>query len=182
MPEPTPTKFTNLDATTTWCRTCDLAVSMPHEHPITVPFAAATPTKPTPTVIDSDREIARAAHICNGCTRLTHAEAIDGGATAIAAAREAWGVPREAHNAQLDHIAERLEAMGADLATLRTRWDAVAGLVEAAQTLSDELPSITTKHHEDPPYPPFDYTSPSGVMVKGATVLAVRAALERVKG
>ena len=54
MPEPTPTKFTNLDATTTWCRTCDLAVSMPHEHPITVPFAAATPTKPTPTVIDSD--------------------------------------------------------------------------------------------------------------------------------
>ena len=45
MPEPTPTKFTNLDATTTWCRTCDLAVSMPHEH-------AVTPTPPT--VIDSD--------------------------------------------------------------------------------------------------------------------------------
>ena len=85
--EPTPTKFTNLDATTTWCRTCDLAVSMPHEH-------AVTPTPPT--VIDSDREIA-ARWFRSSPGDISAASALEAKMAAeIAAAREAWGVPREA--------------------------------------------------------------------------------------
>jgi len=85
--EPTPTKFTNLDATTTWCRTCDFAVSMPHEH-------AVTPTPPT--VIDSDREIA-ARWFRSSPGDISAASALEAKMAAeIAAAREAWGVPREA--------------------------------------------------------------------------------------
>src|SRR3990167_183809 len=100
MPEPAPTKFTNLDATTTWCRTCDLAVSMPHEHPITVPFAAVvnrvTPTKPTPTVIASDKALA-ARWFRSSPGDISAASALEAKmATEIAATREAWGVPREA--------------------------------------------------------------------------------------
>ena len=85
--EPTPTKFTNLDATTTWCRTCDFAVSMPHEH-------AVTPTPPT--VIDSAREIA-ARWFRSSPGDISAASALEAKMAAeIAAAREAWGVPREA--------------------------------------------------------------------------------------
>ena len=109
MPEPAPTKFTNLDATTTWCRTCDLAVSMPHEHPITVPFAAVvnrvTPTKPTPTVIASDKALA-ARWFRSSPGDISAASALEAKmATEIAATREAWGAELTAELQGLREIA-----------------------------------------------------------------------------
>ena len=96
MPEPT-----NLDAITTWCHTCGRPVSMPHEH---------GDAPPTPTVIESDRKIAEEWYRC-GCG-MTYETIMESGrpdgdhhhvadevermASEIAAAREAWGVPREA--------------------------------------------------------------------------------------
>src|SRR3990167_6449329 len=103
MPMPEPTKATNLDATTTWCRTCDFAVSMPHEHPITVPFAAVvngvTPTKPTPTVIVTDRDLtlARRWYRC-GCGAMHN----------------------DPHGESTDvHVVENVERMAAEIAAAR---------------------------------------------------------------
>ena len=45
---------------------------------------------PTPTVIGSDRELARHLHICSGCTPDYHDAWLAQAAAEIAAAREAW--------------------------------------------------------------------------------------------
>src|SRR3990167_8474518 len=82
MPEPT-----NLDAITTWCHTCGRPVSMPHEH---------GDAPPTPTVIASDIALAEKWFRSSPGDLVPRKAAIASMAAEIAAAREAWGVPREA--------------------------------------------------------------------------------------
>src|SRR3990167_7752171 len=84
MPEPTPT---NLDATTTFCATCGRPVSMPHEH---------GDAPPTPTVNASDIALAGKWFRSSPGDLVSRKAAIASMAAEIAAAREAWGVPREA--------------------------------------------------------------------------------------
>jgi len=67
--------------------------------------------EPTPTVIESDRKIAEEWYRCpSGTTHSpacspTHALELDRMAAEIAAAREAWGAPREAVAALVDLVA-----------------------------------------------------------------------------
>ena len=82
MPEPT-----NLDAITTWCHTCGRPVSMPHEH---------GDAPPTPTVNASDIALAEKWFRPSHGDLVPRKAAIASMAAEIAAAREAWGVPREA--------------------------------------------------------------------------------------
>ena len=110
MPEPTPT---NLDATTTFCATCGRPVSMPHEH---------GDAPPTPTVIASDIALAEKWFRSSPGDLVSRKAAIASMAAEIAAAREAWGVPREA----------------------------VAGLVEAGQGWIDALTLMRSLGTHDP--------------------------------
>ena len=79
-------------------------------------------TKPTPTVIDSDRKIAEGLPY-TGCDAVCRRRDVAKMAAEIAAAREAWGVSREA----------------------------VAGLVEAVERAEVYLTSGVTGGIDEPP-------------------------------
>ena len=111
-------------------------------------------TPPTPTVIDSDRKIAEELYRCpdgDSCAcrqPQNHAVVIERFAERIAAAREAWGAERPRLPAGVEVTADDIQdaiEIGAGvmsverradiIAVLRTRTEAVAGLVEAAEAL-----------------------------------------------
>jgi len=110
-------------------------------------------TPPTPTVIESDRALARKWYRC-GC-----------GAT-YETIMESEPAARQRHH---HHVADEVESVASQIAAAREAWgvsrEAVAGLVEAAERAEVYLTSGVTGGIDEPP-----------------VHVALRAALERAKG